>query len=105
MKNLFILMLMWIIIMLIIFSSCNDTNKYYVAGYTDATKICQTTIDSIKTKCDSLQTKYNEEIVLIKLTKLQCQKYATVVQKNPTQSVFIVGWVNRAFEGTIPQEK
>lgn len=76
-------------------SSCTE-DKSWEAGY-------QTGLNACAEKVDSLQNRLREQIVLIKLTELQCKRYAKIVQKNPSQSIFIVGWIDRAFEGTVPE--
>jgi hypothetical protein len=89
-----LLILLWL-------SSCTDS---YNSGYNEASKDSQITIDSLKircyniqSRCDSIEDKYYEQTILIKLTELQCKKYAKIVKNNSNQSVFIVGWTDRAF--------
>ena len=57
----------------------------------------QRTIDSLQTVVDSLTTKLKQQRILIRFTAEKCHKYAAIVKKNPSQSVFIVGWIDRAF--------
>ena len=46
---------------------------------------------------DSLNAKVRQQKILIKFTALKCHKYAAIVKKNPSQSVFIIGWIDRSF--------
>jgi lysozyme family protein len=39
----------------------------------------------------------NEQLIINGLRKKQMLKYAEIVKKNPTQIVFLEGWINRAF--------
>ena len=65
----------------------------------------QTTIDSLKTVVntgiyisDSLKLELRRQKILINFTAQKCHKYAAIVKKNPTQSVFIVNWIDRSFK-------
>lgn len=53
-------------------------------------------INNIHT-ADSLKSVIRQQKILIKFTALKCHKYATIVKKNPSQSVFIVNWIDRSF--------
>jgi hypothetical protein len=53
-------------------------------------------IDSIR--YDSLLTICREQKTLINFTAQKCHKYASIVQNNPTQSIFIVNWIDRSFQ-------
>ena len=97
------------IIFLMLICSCKLSNNdllNYNKGYNDALMICNQSnnikIDSLNLACDSLKNIYNDEIITVRLAKLQAIKYAKIVQKNPTQSPFIVNWITRSFDGTIP---
>lgn len=97
MRNLFIVMT------LLILSGCTkpvpEQSKFIAKA-----KILQRTIDSLETvldhgslKMDSLSNKLRQQRVLIRFTAAKCHKYALIVKKNPAQSIFIVGWIDRAF--------
>ncbi len=65
----------------------------------------QKTIDSLQTVLhktslvvDSLTSKLKQQRILIRFTAEKCHKYAAIVKKNPSQSIFIVGWIDRAFQ-------
>lgn len=47
---------------------------------------------------DSLHQRIRQRNVLIRLTKLKCNRYANIVKKNPSQSIFIVAWIDRSFQ-------
>ena len=55
-------------------------------------------IDSLKVVVDSLNAKVRQQKILIKFTAEKCHKYAVIVKKNPSQSVFIVNWIDRSFQ-------
>jgi hypothetical protein len=57
----------------------------------------QKKVDSLRTVSDSLNTEIKREKILIKFTAEKCHKYAAIVKKNPSQSVFIVNWIDRSF--------
>ena len=97
------LILMWLPI------ACADN---YNNGYSDAKIECKHIVDSLTAKCDtliierdSLQFKYDEQVDFIWLCKLQGEKYSKIVQKNPTQVQFLVGWISRTFEGAVQPKK
>jgi|ERR1035437_8779791 PBP1b-binding outer membrane lipoprotein LpoB len=46
---------------------------------------------------DSLFSKLKQQRILIRATAEKCHKYAAIVKKNPSRSIFIVNWIDRAF--------
>ena len=71
------------------------------------------TVDSLKgvtsraqLLTDSLRIELNYQMMMSRRTAIKVHDYALIVQKNPSQSVFIVNWVDRAFQYTkTPKEK
>lgn len=68
------------------------------------TKPYQNKIDSLTVSLqrvtfvrDSLQTKLTQQRILIRFTAEKCHRYATIVKNKPTQSIFIVNWIDRSF--------
>jgi hypothetical protein len=55
--------------------------------------------DSLKDENDSLRALLRKRTILLGLGARQMMRYAKIVRANPTQSVFIVGWTRRAFDG------
>jgi hypothetical protein len=49
---------------------------------------------------DSLKMFADYEKIMARRTAGKCHDYAVIVKKNPTQSVFIVNWIDRAFQWT-----
>ena len=49
---------------------------------------------------DSLKSRLVEQTVLIRFTREKCRKYAAIVKKDPSQSVFIKNWIERSFQWT-----
>ena len=49
---------------------------------------------------DSLTNALHYQKTMAKRTAGKCHDYAVIVKKNPTQSVFIVNWIDRAFDYT-----
>jgi len=49
---------------------------------------------------DSLKQFADYEKIMAKRTAGKCHDYAAIVKKNPSQSVFIVNWIDRAFQWT-----
>ena len=45
-----------------------------------------------------LDAKVREQSVLIQFTALKCRKYANIVRRDPSQAVFLPGWIERSFE-------
>ena len=37
-------------------------------------------------------------MLITKLTRIRCQRYSNLVQKDNSQLMFIEGWINRAFD-------
>jgi len=71
---------------------------------TNSTTINNTAVDSLKTilqkdsiLINSLYAKIKQQKILITFTAEKCHKYATIVKNKPSQSIFIVGWIDRAF--------
>ena len=65
------------------------------------------TIDSLTTVIqqkdlayDSLKTKFKSWVIHTYDTENHCMTFAGSVQKNPSNSVFIVGWLKREFSWT-----
>ena len=79
---------------LIFVFGCNASNPKDIKIIDSLNMIIK--IDSIR--YDSLLTKHKEQKTLINFTALKCHKYAVIVQKNPSQSVFIVNWTDRSFQ-------
>ena len=48
----------------------------------------------------ALETKVNEQYVLINFTALKCRKYANIVRRDPSRAIFLPGWIDRSFEWT-----
>jgi hypothetical protein len=51
-----------------------------------------------RVQVDSLRREVNRGTVRMKNVKGFCLYYAKIVQKNPKQSQFIVGWINDTFD-------
>ena len=49
---------------------------------------------------DSLANELHYQKVMANRTATKCHDYAAIVKKNPSQSIFIVNWVDRAFQWT-----
>jgi hypothetical protein len=60
-------------------------------------KRLQASVDSLKTVTDSLRTELKQQRVLTRFTAEKCHRYAVIVKNNPSQSVFIVNWIDRSF--------
>jgi uncharacterized protein YceH (UPF0502 family) len=52
----------------------------------------------LQSKLDSLNSKYAEEIAFNRLAELQVKKYADIIARNPSQCVFLRGWIERAYK-------
>lgn len=48
-----------------------------------------------RVKSDSLSRVYKNLVKLDNLRRVSALKHARIVQKNPSQAKFIVGWINR----------
>ena len=80
------------------FIGCNQTSdQTYLQHQNDSLKII---IQKDSLYIDSLQAIHKETKRWIVITAKQCQFYAKTVKENPSQSVFIVAWINRAFADT-----
>jgi hypothetical protein len=55
-------------------------------------------------RADSLAALLREQRILVGLAERQMLRYATIVQRDPTQARFLVGWTRRAFAG-VPAEE
>ena len=69
------------------------------------------TVDSLKTVnshkqvfIDSLRIELSYQEMMARRTAIKVHDYAVIVKNNPSQSVFIVNWVDSAFEYTKPQK-
>lgn len=40
----------------------------------------------------------NPDALIVQLTKARCLRYARLAQRDPSQAVFIAGWIDRAFD-------
>ena len=65
-------------------------------------RVCVAARDSLQLVLDSTRSRLREQVVLIRLTEQQAKRYAKIVGRDPSQSRFIVGWMNRAFQGVVP---
>jgi hypothetical protein len=55
---------------------------------------------SLSVAYDSLYTAHQEQKILIRFTAEKCKKYAKIVKRDPSQSVFITNWIERSFQWT-----
>jgi hypothetical protein len=55
-------------------------------------------------RADSLAVLLREQRILVGLAEQQMMRYAQIVQRDPTQARFLVGWTRRAFAG-VPAEE
>jgi hypothetical protein len=55
------------------------------------------TVDSLQVVTDSLKVELKQQRVLARFTAEKCHRYAVIVRNNPSQSVFIVNWIDRSF--------
>lgn len=63
---------------------------------------CLVSRDSLAALLDSARAQLREQVVLVRLAEQQMMRYARIVQRDPTQSRFVVGWTRRAFSGVVP---
>ena len=49
-------------------------------------------------KAEVFNMAVDEDVRMFRLVEMQTRRYASLVRSNPEYSVFIVGWVNRAFD-------
>ena len=90
----------YFLLLLITIGGCSKAQEDHISTM----QIKQKTIDSLQIvlhqksiEIDSLSAKLKQQRTLIKFTALKCHKYAAIVKKSPSQSVFIVNWIDRAF--------
>lgn len=102
--------------------SSNDT----VQVLNDSLMTLNSVIDSLREKIDSVRGALDEaqmqieleshdldslgavlsyHVIMEKRTAGKCHDYAAIVKKKPSQSIFIVNWIDRAFQWTKPQVK
>ncbi len=55
---------------------------------------------ALASRNDSLFNALHEHKILVGLTAEKCKRYAKIVRKDPSQSVFIVNWIERSFQWT-----
>lgn len=55
---------------------------------------------TLASRNDSLFSALYDQKILVKLTKEKCIRYAKIVRKDHSQSIFIVNWIERSFQWT-----
>ena len=55
-------------------------------------------INYLTTDKTALDAKVREQFILINFTALKCRKYANIVRRDPSQAIFLPGWIDRSFE-------
>ncbi len=55
---------------------------------------------TLASRNDSLFSALHDYKILTGLTAEKCKRYAKIVRKDPSQSVFIVNWIERSFQWT-----
>jgi hypothetical protein len=97
-----------IILFLVLLSigGCINTQQKKITTDTAVT-VSTNIVDSLQTllQKDSvlisiLSAKIKQQKILITFTAEKCHRYALIVRRSPSQSIFIVGWIDRAFQWT-----
>lgn len=92
---------MIIVVTLALLLGCGSDKKD-VAIYQLKTSLDSLSKESLRKDyiIDSLSGKYSQQQFLIRFTAQKCKKYASIVRRDPSQSVFIVNWIDRSFQWT-----
>lgn len=64
--------------------------------------VCVRLADSLRIEVARVVVHAAEQDTLYLLTEKEVKRLAKIVARDPSQTRFIVGWVNRAFQGTAP---
>jgi hypothetical protein len=83
---------------LLAFACSNEETEQRVKATQDSLALSAAAVTNLCGVRDSLTKELNRQTAKMRFTKIRCIDYAKIVQKNPRQSVFIVGWTTRAFE-------
>jgi len=60
-------------------------------------------VDSLRLALVTADTALSQQRVRARFAQLSALRYARIVARNPSQSVFLNGWMARAFEGMLPE--
>lgn len=101
-KNLLILIIAAGTMLLFVFRSNVPAVSMVNNSYADSLQASNDSLKILLVKmiltADSLHGRIRQRDVLIRITKLKCNRYANIVKKNPSQSIFIVAWIDRSFQ-------
>jgi hypothetical protein len=91
-----------ILLLLLITASTGAKAQTYFQGrgltYGPAITSTYTDTTSLQHRCDSLQKKIKDMLVIDKVRQLQAIRYARICQKNPKNLKYLAGWLKRAYE-------